>query len=272
MPGMLGSSAVILATALALLGLPSSLASPTASQSCPHPELGQSFDYVIIGGGTAGLVVANRLSADAKVKVAVIEAGTFPEDVLGNVTTVPGYQPLLLNTQDPIMWGFTTAPQRGLGNQALPYFRAKALGGCSSVNAMAYSHTSKGSHQLWADRVGDQAYTYENMKKFYRKSMNFSPPDPKDHFPNVTLKYSKADAATGGVLPIIYPRFTQAWTTWLSLGARGNRAGQGRQLHQRQSSWPSLQPGHHRPQDQPPLCLFSKIPEACAQPNQPCPL
>lgn len=78
------------------------------------PPRGRSFDYVIVGGGTAGLTVANRLSEDISVSVAIIEAGTFPEDVVGNISQVPAYQVLFASTEvsNPLVeWGFETTPQ-----------------------------------------------------------------------------------------------------------------------------------------------------------------
>jgi choline dehydrogenase-like flavoprotein len=75
----------------------------------------QTFDYVIVGGGPAGLTVANRLTENSSITVAVIEAGTFPEDVLGNVTQVPGYVGVLSSVPEVydtnIEWGFFTTPQ-----------------------------------------------------------------------------------------------------------------------------------------------------------------
>ena len=85
--------------------------SAVPSSSCPHAELGQRFDYVIIGGGTAGLVLANRLTEDPATMVAVIEAGTFPESVHGNWTQVPLYAGNFYNNEDPMMWPFITTPQ-----------------------------------------------------------------------------------------------------------------------------------------------------------------
>ena len=74
-----------------------------------------AFDYVIVGGGTAGLTLANRLSANPSVSVAVIEAGTFPEDVVGNETLVPNYASYFTTqaalTDLDIEWGFVTTPQ-----------------------------------------------------------------------------------------------------------------------------------------------------------------
>lgn len=87
-------------------------ASAAALPACPHQALGQRFDYVIVGGGTAGLVLANRLTEQSGVTVAVIEAGTFPEDVVGNQTQVPGYDGYFETPGGAaVEWGFTTTPQ-----------------------------------------------------------------------------------------------------------------------------------------------------------------
>jgi choline dehydrogenase len=197
-----------------------------------------SFDYVIVGGGTAGLVVANRLTENPDVTVAIIEAGTFPENVHGNWTQVPFYQTKFVNIEDPMMWDFTTEPQtvrvlhpieqrnitenmdetQEVSNISFPYFRAKALGGCSDVNDMAYSHTCKGAHQIWADTVGDQSYTYENMLEFYHRTMNFTPPYNQDRFANATPEYNPADTVTGGAISVTFSNYAQSWSTWLSLG------------------------------------------------------
>ncbi|RYP61970.1 hypothetical protein DL770_009671 [Monosporascus sp. CRB-9-2] len=188
------------------------------SSSCPHPKLGQGFDYVIVGGGTAGLVLANRLTEDPNTRVAVIEAGTFPEDISGNWTQVPGYAGNFILGAPEMSWGFHTTPQLGVNGHSYPYYRAKALGGCSDINYMAYSHTSKGAHQMWADQVGDQSYTYSNMLKYYRRTMNFSPPNAGARFANATPQYDIADTATGGGLDVTYASYAQSWSTWVAKG------------------------------------------------------
>lgn len=87
-------------------------AAPASPPTCPHQSLGQKFDYVIVGGGTAGLVLANRLTEQSGVTVAVIEAGTFPEEVVGNETIVPGYSGFFEGPgAAAVEWGFTTTPQ-----------------------------------------------------------------------------------------------------------------------------------------------------------------
>lgn len=87
------------------------LCAATAAWAAPARR---SFDYVIVGGGTAGLTVANRLSENPFVTVAVIEAGTFPEDVVGNLSYVPAYASQLqaaARTNLALGWGFRTTPQ-----------------------------------------------------------------------------------------------------------------------------------------------------------------
>lgn len=76
----------------------------------------ESFDYVIVGSGPGGLVMANRLTEDAGVTVAVVEAGTWPEQSVGNLTTVPGYDATFTTKtpaapHSPVDWGFDTTPQ-----------------------------------------------------------------------------------------------------------------------------------------------------------------
>lgn len=206
--------------AIGLLFYRNSMSASAASlTSCPHQNLGQKFDYVIVGGGTAGLVLANRLTEQSGVTVAVIEAGTFPEDVVGNRTQVPEYAGSFDGPDGAaIEWGFTTTPQIGLDNNVFPYYRAKALGGCSTINYMAYSQTSKGAHQRWADVVGDQSYTYDEMLQYYRKTMNFTPPNEKARGANATAQYNPADTVTGGRLGVTYASYAQPWSTWVAKG------------------------------------------------------
>ena len=87
----------------------------TAAQSFGTPGVNATFDYVVVGGGTAGLTIASRLAADPSIAVAVIEAGGFYE-AIGNTSVVPGYCTLyagtdLADTNPAIDWNFVTVPQ-----------------------------------------------------------------------------------------------------------------------------------------------------------------
>ncbi|KAK7697619.1 hypothetical protein SLS64_013358 [Diaporthe eres] len=164
----------------------------------------QTFDYVIVGGGTAGLVLANRLTENADINVAVIEAGTSPEDVAGNLTQVPGYAGELYGNAAELNWGFSTTPQE--------------LGGSGVLNFMNYGQTCKGAHQKWAEVVDDQSYTYENILQYYHKAMKYSPPKAGARSANATTSLSAVDAAINGTLPVTFGAYVQSWSTWVALG------------------------------------------------------
>ena len=83
---------------------------------------------------------------------------------------------------------------------------------------MAYSQTSKGAHQLWADTVGDQSYTYDNLLQYYRKTMNFSPPNTQTRGANATAQYNPADTTTAGRLGVTFASYAQPWSTWVERG------------------------------------------------------
>jgi len=100
------------------------------------PGQNASYDYVIIGGGTAGLALATRLAENTSLTVAVIEAGGFYEEDFGNISVVPGLSltydstSLLLTDAFPAVdWGVETVPQLGLDNQTFHYWRGRTLGG-----------------------------------------------------------------------------------------------------------------------------------------------
>lgn len=102
-----------------------------------------SYDYIIVGGGTAGLALASRLSENPKFQIAVIEAGGYSETDSGNRSVVPGYEtygtsvdPATANDTPLIDWGFVTAPIAGLNGRKLHYARGKSLGGSSTRNYM----------------------------------------------------------------------------------------------------------------------------------------
>ncbi|KAL2163802.1 hypothetical protein VTH06DRAFT_5861 [Thermothelomyces fergusii] len=190
----------------------------------PHADLGRVFDYVVVGGGPGGLTIANRLSEDPSVSVAVVEAGTFIRDVVGNLSDVPGYDGRFFSgdTEGPISevnWGFVTTPQLGAHGKEFPYPRGKALGGSTAINFMAYSVTSKGALDKWAELVGDKGYAYENMRKYYERNFDFGGQLWTDsRLANATPSFDEADVGTGGMIPISFPRFAQSWSTWAAMG------------------------------------------------------
>lgn len=123
----------------------------------------QAFDYVVVGGGTAGNVVGTRL-AEAGFSVAVVEAGInyeIEKPVLGTTPTggIVGIGSGSLDQIPTVDWGFVTTPQPGANDREVPYARGRCLGGSSAVNFMVYQRGTEGSYQKWADQVGDDSYT-----------------------------------------------------------------------------------------------------------------
>lgn len=100
------------------------------------PGRNASYDYVIVGGGTAGLALATRLAEDTSLTIAVIEAGGFYQEDFGNISSVPGLgltytspTTLLTHAFPAVDWGITTTPQHGLQDQIYHYWRGRTLSG-----------------------------------------------------------------------------------------------------------------------------------------------
>ncbi|TDZ53041.1 Dehydrogenase patE [Colletotrichum trifolii] len=178
------------------------------------------FDYVIVGGGTAGLVMANRLSANTDLSIAVVEYGTFYQitnPIIGNTpagdTLFAGSSPL--DTNPLVDWNFVTQPQAGALNRRIHYARGKCLGGSSARNFMIYQRGTKQSYQKWADAVGDDSYTWDALEPYFKKSVKFTPPGPS-RFPNASAEYNPdAFSPSGGPLEVSYANYAQPFSTYL---------------------------------------------------------
>ena len=118
----------------------------------PHP----TFDYIIIGAGTAGCLLANRLSADATKRVLLIEAGG--KDDYHWVHIPVGYLYCIGNPRTD--WLYNTEPEAGLNGRALRYPRGKVLGGCSSINGMIYMRGQARDYDHWAALTGDAEWAW----------------------------------------------------------------------------------------------------------------
>jgi len=120
------------------------------------------FDYIIIGAGSAGCVLANRLSSRGKFRVLLIEAG--PTDSRFWVKTPIGYG--MTFHDETINWAYHTIPEAGLGNRQLYWPRGKILGGSSSINALVYHHGQPADYDDWA-AAGNPGWNYHAIKPVY---------------------------------------------------------------------------------------------------------
>jgi choline dehydrogenase len=129
-------------------------------------ESAGEYDYIIVGAGTAGCVLANRLTQNKNVNVLLIEAGARDDYLWIHIPV--GYLHCIGNPRTD--WLFNTEPDPGLGGRALIYPRGKVLGGSSSINGMIYMRGQKQDYERWAEACGDNSWRWEQVLPLFKKS------------------------------------------------------------------------------------------------------
>ena len=126
-----------------------------------------TFDYVIVGAGTAGCVLANRLSADPGNRVLLLEAGGKDDWIWIHIPV--GYLYCIGNPRTD--WCYRTEPCDGLNGRSILYARGKVLGGCSSINAMIYMRGQSGDYDAWAEG-GNPGWSWKDVLPIFKRSEN----------------------------------------------------------------------------------------------------
>ncbi|MCJ1462091.1 hypothetical protein MMC07_000691 [Pseudocyphellaria aurata] len=244
-------TALLLASGHLSFSLPNPTKNRLLSSSFAAPG-DATYDYVVVGGGTAGLTVAARLAENPAISVAVIEAGSFYE-LNGNYSSLPqddvywiGKDPTDVN---PVIdWGFVTTPQavshnaafasraasffdplqkgdvmtescQGALNAKVHYPRGRCFGGSSARNYMAYQRGTKDTYAKWANQVGDQSYSWDQFLPYFEKSLDFTPPDETKRAANATPQYDRSSFGKGGgPLSVTFSNYAMAVSSYVQKG------------------------------------------------------
>jgi choline dehydrogenase len=128
----------------------------------------QTYDYIIVGAGTAGCVLANRLSKDPSKSVLLLEAGK--KDNYFWIDIPVGYLYTIGNPRTD--WCFNTEPDPGLNGRSIGYARGKVLGGCSSINAMIYMRGQRSDYDHWA-QLGNRGWGWDDVLPVFKRSESY---------------------------------------------------------------------------------------------------
>jgi choline dehydrogenase len=124
-----------------------------------------TFDYLIVGGGSAGSLLADRLSEDGRATVCVTEAG--PPDSHPLIHIPAGFIKMLFNPT--YTWTFKMEPSTGTGGRSLTAFQGKTLGGTSSINGMLHNRGQRADYDAWAQR-GNRGWSYEDVLPYFKRT------------------------------------------------------------------------------------------------------
>ncbi|GAW03262.1 Choline mitochondrial [Lentinula edodes] len=163
-----------------------------------------NYDYVIVGGGLTGSVVASRLTENSNTSVLLLEAGGSHQGAY--YLEVPGLQSFT-GPGTVYNWNYTSVPQINLLNNTIPAPRGHVLGGSSSINGMWYTRGSSADYDRWANITGDQGWLWDELQSYFEKSESFV--SPADNH-NTSGQYDPSLHGTQGPLKVTVGGYSQS--------------------------------------------------------------
>ncbi|KAK3316820.1 putative choline dehydrogenase [Apodospora peruviana] len=170
----------------------------------------KGFDFLVVGGGTAGLTVAARLAdASPDIRVGVLEAGGLA--IGDGLVEWPGIAGRALGSH--LDWSFETAPQPGLGGRVVPWNRGRVLGGSSALNYMTWNRAAQQDYDDWKE-LGNEGWGWDDLLPFFKKSENFHTPTSKSQ-KAAQIALHDGFVGVGGPVQVSYPNeFTASHALW----------------------------------------------------------
>jgi choline dehydrogenase-like flavoprotein len=207
------------------------------------------YDYIVVGAGSAGCVVANRLSADPRNRVLVLEAGGKDSWIWFHIPV--GYLFAIGNPRAD--WMFTTGPEAGLGGRTLAYPRGKVIGGSSAINAMIYMRGQAADYDGWR-QLGLKGWGWDDVLPYFLKHEDHIAPPNAFH-------------RAGGEWRVEHPRICWEIPRRRPRRGRGGRHPQDRRLQYRRQRGFVLFPGQSEARAT--LERGAWLPKARAEPAKP---
>ncbi|KAG6810502.1 hypothetical protein H0H92_011599, partial [Tricholoma furcatifolium] len=162
-----------------------------------------NYDFIIAGGGTAGNVIASRLSENSQWRVLIIEKGPTNEGVIAS--SVPFFAGSLIGSAYD--WNFTTVPQANLSGRVLDYTRGQILGGSSSLNDMYFTRGASSDYDRYANETGDPGWSWESLQPYILKNEVWTAP-VDNH--NTTGQFNPAFHGFNGTLSVSLAGYPEA--------------------------------------------------------------